>query len=103
MFSKTAIWVVIALVLFTVFKQFDSRGVAAGVAPAATPRLSNCLNTVNSTRAITTQIAVLENILFTRTPLARTRFVTYPLCLFYAQCHALNIRHMRLLDMKIKV
>lgn len=31
MFSKTAIWVVIALVLFTVFKQFDSRGAATGV------------------------------------------------------------------------
>jgi len=33
MFSKTAIWVVIALVLFTVFKQFDSRGLAVGAAP----------------------------------------------------------------------
>ncbi|MEO8407920.1 MAG: ATP-dependent zinc metalloprotease FtsH [Oxalobacteraceae bacterium] len=33
MFSKTAIWVVIALVLFTVFKQFDSRGLATGVTP----------------------------------------------------------------------
>ncbi|NMM29411.1 MAG: ATP-dependent metallopeptidase FtsH/Yme1/Tma family protein [Glaciimonas sp.] len=33
MFSKTAIWVVIALVLFTVFKQFDSRGLAAGATP----------------------------------------------------------------------
>ena len=30
MFSKTAIWVVIALVLFTVFKQFDDRGLAGG-------------------------------------------------------------------------
>jgi len=29
MFSKAAIWVVIALVLFTVFKQFDNRGMAA--------------------------------------------------------------------------
>ena len=29
-FSKTAIWVVIALVLFTVFKQFDGRGVSGG-------------------------------------------------------------------------
>ena len=28
MFSKAAIWVVIALVLFTVFKQFDTRGAA---------------------------------------------------------------------------
>ena len=28
-FSKVAVWLVIALVLFTVFKQFD-RGVAAG-------------------------------------------------------------------------
>ncbi len=30
MFSKAAIWVVIALVLFTVFKQFDSRGLSSG-------------------------------------------------------------------------
>jgi cell division protease FtsH len=30
MFSKAAIWVVIALVLFTVFKQFDERGVGTG-------------------------------------------------------------------------
>lgn len=33
MFSKTAVWVVIALVLFTVFKQFDSRSMAAGATP----------------------------------------------------------------------
>ena len=30
MFSKAAIWVVIALVLFTVFKQFDGRGLSSG-------------------------------------------------------------------------
>ncbi len=30
MFSKAAIWVVIALVLFTVFKQFDGRGMGSG-------------------------------------------------------------------------
>jgi cell division protease FtsH len=30
MFSKAAIWVVIALVLFMVFKQFDGRGMSAG-------------------------------------------------------------------------
>ena len=35
MFSKAAIWVVIALVLFTVFKQFDNRGMAAGATPIA--------------------------------------------------------------------
>src|SRR5471030_2616792 len=35
MFSKAAIWVVIALVLFTVFKQFDGRGLASGAAPMA--------------------------------------------------------------------
>ena len=35
MFSKSAIWVVIALVLFTVFKQFDGRGLASGAAPIA--------------------------------------------------------------------
>ena len=27
-FSKVAVWLVIAMVLFTVFKQFDTRGVA---------------------------------------------------------------------------
>lgn len=32
MFSKAAIWVVIALVLFTVFKQFDGRTLAGGAA-----------------------------------------------------------------------
>src|SRR5712672_7518 len=35
MFSKAAIWVVIGLVLFTVFKQFDDRGTAAGATPMA--------------------------------------------------------------------
>jgi cell division protease FtsH len=35
MFSKAAIWVVIALVLFTVFKQFDNRGAASGATPIA--------------------------------------------------------------------
>jgi len=35
MFSKTAVWVVIALVLFTVFKQFDSRGLSTGATPIA--------------------------------------------------------------------
>lgn len=33
MFSKAAIWVVIALVLFTVFKQFDGRGLSGGATP----------------------------------------------------------------------
>ncbi|MES2830782.1 MAG: ATP-dependent zinc metalloprotease FtsH [Pseudomonadota bacterium] len=35
MFSKAAIWVVIALVLFTVFKQFDGRGIAGGAQAVA--------------------------------------------------------------------
>ena len=35
MFSKAAIWVVIALVLFMVFKQFDSRSLASGATPIA--------------------------------------------------------------------
>jgi len=35
MFSKAAIWVVIALVLFMVFKQFDSRSLAVGANPIA--------------------------------------------------------------------
>jgi cell division protease FtsH len=33
MFSKTAVWVVIALVLFTVFRQFDGRTMTAGATP----------------------------------------------------------------------
>lgn len=33
MFPKAAIWVAVALVLFTVFKQFDSRGLSAGASP----------------------------------------------------------------------
>ncbi len=43
-----------------------------GVAPLAIPRPSNCLKTVNSTNAITTQMAAFENMLFTRTPWTRT-------------------------------
>ena len=35
MFSKAAIWVVIALVLFMVFKQFDSRSMASGATSIA--------------------------------------------------------------------
>jgi cell division protease FtsH len=35
MFSKTAIWVVIALVLFMVFKQFDGRGMTTGASSIA--------------------------------------------------------------------
>jgi cell division protease FtsH len=35
MFSKAAIWVVIALVLFTVFKQFDGRTLAGGATSVA--------------------------------------------------------------------
>ena len=35
MFSKAAIWVVIALVLFTVFKQFDGHGLASGAQSVA--------------------------------------------------------------------
>ncbi|MDP5008208.1 MAG: ATP-dependent metallopeptidase FtsH/Yme1/Tma family protein, partial [Glaciimonas sp.] len=35
MFPKAAIWVVIAMVLFMVFKQFDSKGVTGGAAPIA--------------------------------------------------------------------
>ncbi|WP_395824097.1 ATP-dependent zinc metalloprotease FtsH [Collimonas sp.] len=45
MFSKAAIWVVIALVLFTVFKQFDGRGLASGAAPMA---YSDFINEVRS-------------------------------------------------------
>lgn len=47
MFSKTAIWVVIALVLFTVFKQFDGRGLAGG---AQTVAYSDFLDEVKAKR-----------------------------------------------------
>jgi cell division protease FtsH len=32
MFSKAAIWVVVALVLFTLFKQFEGKSIGAGMA-----------------------------------------------------------------------
>ncbi|HCE10006.1 MAG TPA: cell division protein FtsH, partial [Oxalobacteraceae bacterium] len=35
MFSKAAIWVVIALVLFMVFKQFDGRALSGGASSIA--------------------------------------------------------------------
>ena len=47
MFSKAAIWVVIALVLFTVFKQFDGRGMASG---ATTVPYSDFLDEVKAKR-----------------------------------------------------
>lgn len=47
MFSKAAIWVVIALVLFTVFKQFDGRSMTAGA--TAIP-YSDFLNEVKAKR-----------------------------------------------------
>jgi hypothetical protein len=37
-FSKAAIWVVIALVLFTVFRQFDTRQGRSGDVPYSRPR-----------------------------------------------------------------
>ncbi|NEX61602.1 ATP-dependent zinc metalloprotease FtsH [Noviherbaspirillum galbum] len=47
MFSKAAIWVVIALVLFTVFKQFDGRTIAGGATPVP---YSDFLDEVKSKR-----------------------------------------------------
>ncbi|MBC7500596.1 MAG: ATP-dependent metallopeptidase FtsH/Yme1/Tma family protein [Herminiimonas sp.] len=47
MFSKAAIWVVIALVLFTVFKQFDGRGLSSG---ATSVPYSDFLDEVKSKR-----------------------------------------------------
>jgi len=47
MFSKAAIWVVIALVLFTVFKQFDGRTLAGGATPVP---YSDFLDEVKSKR-----------------------------------------------------
>lgn len=35
MFSKSAIWVVVALLLFMLFKQFDSHSIAGGAKPIA--------------------------------------------------------------------
>src|SRR5450830_1419108 len=35
MFSKSAIWVVVALLLFMLFKQFDNHGTAGGAKPIA--------------------------------------------------------------------
>jgi cell division protease FtsH len=47
MFSKAAIWVVIGLVLFTVFKQFDDRSLAGGATPIP---YSDFLDEVNAKR-----------------------------------------------------
>jgi cell division protease FtsH len=47
MFSKAAIWVVIGLVLFTVFKQFDDRGITGG---ATSIPYSDFLDEVNAKR-----------------------------------------------------
>ena len=35
MFSKSAIWVIVALLLFMLFKQFDSHSIASGSKPIA--------------------------------------------------------------------
>ena len=35
MFSKSAIWVIVALLLFMLFKQFDSHSIAGGSKPIA--------------------------------------------------------------------
>ena len=41
MFSKSAIWVVVALLLFMLFKQFDNHSVAGGAArPSLIPSCS---------------------------------------------------------------
>ena len=47
MFSKAAFWVVVGLVLFTVFKQFDDRNLASGATPIP---YSDFLNEVQSQR-----------------------------------------------------
>jgi cell division protease FtsH len=47
MFSKAAFWVVVGLVLFTVFKQFDDRNLASGATPIP---YSEFLNEVQSQR-----------------------------------------------------
>jgi cell division protease FtsH len=45
MFSKAAIWVVILLVLFMLFKQFDSHGISTGATQVA---YSDFLDEVNT-------------------------------------------------------
>ena len=47
LFSKAAFWVVVGLVLFTVFKQFDDRNLASGATPIP---YSDFLNEVQSQR-----------------------------------------------------
>ena len=68
MFSKAAIWVVIALVLFTVFKQFDERGLAGGATPIP---YSDFLDEVKSQRI---REATIED----RTASARLRWLVSP-------------------------
>ncbi|MBC7490784.1 MAG: ATP-dependent metallopeptidase FtsH/Yme1/Tma family protein, partial [Glaciimonas sp.] len=55
MFSKAAIWVVIALVLFTIFKQFDTKGLGNGATPIA---YSDFINEVKAGQVTT---AVIED------------------------------------------
>src|SRR5450830_1206392 len=66
----------VASLMWPAFTSLMKSEYAIGVAPEARLRLSNCLKTINSTRAITTQMAALENILFTRTPPTRARLIT---------------------------
>src|SRR5450830_1856090 len=66
----------VASLMWPAFTSLMKSEYAIGVAPDARLRLSNCLKTINSTRAITTQIAALENMLFTRTPPTRARLIT---------------------------
>src|SRR5450830_122304 len=66
----------VASLMWPAFTSLMKSEYAIGVAPDARLRLSNCLKTINSTRAITTQMAALENMLITRTPPTRARLIT---------------------------
>ncbi|WP_304607793.1 ATP-dependent zinc metalloprotease FtsH [Glaciimonas sp. PAMC28666] len=61
MFSKAAIWVVIALVLFTVFKQFDTKGLSNGAAPIAYSDFINEVKAGHITDAVIEDRNIIAN------------------------------------------
>ncbi|PUA19247.1 ATP-dependent zinc metalloprotease FtsH [Glaciimonas sp. PCH181] len=61
MFSKAAIWVVIALVLFTVFKQFDTKGLANGATPIAYSDFINEVKAGHVTDAVIEDRSIIAN------------------------------------------
>src|SRR5438128_11852571 len=61
MFSKAAIWVVIALVLFTVFKQFDTKGLANGARPSAYSEFISEVKAGHITDAVIEDRSIIAN------------------------------------------